>query len=79
MVKCEYWDKGRLNFQSSVPAYGDYQETDNVEKKKAATRRVAAFQNRTRINPSICSALAYMALLEEHQYIQPALSLTSLI
>ena len=79
MVKCEYWDKGSLFFESSVPVHGDYQETDNGQKKKAATRRVAAFQNRTRINPSICSALACMALLEEHQCIQPALSLASLI
>ena len=79
MVKCEYWDKGRLIFESSVPAYVDYQETDNGEKKKAATRRVAAFQNRTRINPSICSALACMALLEVHQCSQLALFLASLI
>ena len=62
-----------------MPAYVDYQETDNGEKKKAATRRVAAFQNLTGLNPSICSALACMALLEEPQCIQPALFLTSLI
>ena len=62
-----------------MPAYVDYQETDNGEKKKAATRRVAAFQNLTGLNPSICSALACMALLEERQCIQPALFLTSLI